>query len=569
VTTDGGAGILQSTNPGGTSDAYLIYWTESTATLGTVAETWSTYLGGSSIDEGSGVELDGTGNLYVAGHTQSLGPSQVAGTTVAFPAAGGAGVKVTHSVSANAQFDGYEGKFSPTGGRLCLGFFGNSGDDYVKDSGFDDAAGIIYLTGQTLSSNFDIGGTGLGQDGLAAGCGQPARAGAADAYMAKFDANCVLRCATYHGGSEEDIGMDLDVLENSGALGGNTTIIVAGYTFSANMPVSPTANQQGSIAQPLSPSGGAYTAPVSGNSSDFFMICYSPDCCRLWSSYWGGSRSDEAHGVSAFTTANGIDRMVVGGVTFSVSGGGETAYPVSNATGSNYFQGAMTVNGEPDAALLVFDFFRDEKLSIDLTSFGASVNERNVNLKWRTASEDHNAGFEVRRAELLTPYDKVNFKAIGNYLTNTDLIGLGSSPVGKEYIYVDNDPSLVAGRTYIYQLVDIANDGVRTEHPSVSVQLDAGTITPVYEFKVDPVKPNPTSGSMQLAFSLREDSKVTVEIYGADGKKIATAIDGENFTAGDHTHAFDVKHLVPGVYTAVVSTSNYNYVRTRQFVVVK
>jgi hypothetical protein len=568
--TVGPAAVPQTTFPGGNESAFVIHWTETPD--GADADTepdgasqdWATYLGGSNDDDASAIELDEYGNAFVGGSTESLGISQIGAGEVAFPTLNPAGgcVNVLHSDPSNSQYDGFVTKLDEDGGLLCSGFFGGEGNDNVADGGLDNNGGgpgvpNFYLTGRTLSDNFDLGA-------LAAGCGQSTRAGAADAFLARFNDECCLMCATYHGGDALDFGQDCDVLETSAATGG-TTILVCGFTQSTNMPVSPGDNQGNSLATAAELSG-SHTV-TAGPQNDFFIVCFRPDCCRLWSAYWGGSADDAAHVISA-AVIGGHDRIVVGGVTNSPDGGG-SSYPTQDTPGgSNYFQSA--VDTQPDGALLKFEFRPDEKLAIDLASFGVSAVANRVTLNWRTASEDHNAGFEIRRTELLTPYDKANSKPIANYLTNKELIGLGSSPVGKEYRFIDNDPALTAGRTYVYQLIDIANDGTRTPHPSVAVRLEAGgNETPTHEFRVDQVSPNPATDAASLSFSLRDADEVTIEIYSMDGKLLMTPVKNRSFTAGAHVEQIQVGTLPPGVYTAVVSTSDFTRVRTRQFVVVR
>jgi hypothetical protein len=332
------------------------------------------------------------------------------------------------------------------------------------------------------------------------------------------------------------------------------------------MPVSPGDNQGNSLAT-ASELSGSHT--VTGTpQNDFFVVCFRPDCCRLWSAYWGGSANDEAYGISA-VVYNSNDRIVVAGLTNSPAGGG-ASYPTQDTPGgSNYYQSAVSTR--PDGALLKFEFRPDEKLAIDLASFGVSAVGTRVTLNWRTASEDHNAGFEIRRTELVTPYDKgATSKPIANYLTNKELIGLGSSPVGKDYRFIDTDPALTPGRTYVYQLVDIANDGTRTPHPNVAVRLEAGgNEVPAYDFRVDQVSPNPATDAASLSFSLREADEVTIEIYSVDGKLLMTPVNNQSYDEGSHVEQLQVGTLPPGVYTAVVSTSNFTRVRTRQFVVVR
>jgi hypothetical protein len=231
----------------------------------------------------------------------------------------------------------------------------------------------------------------------------------------------------------------------------------------------------------------------------------------------------------------------------------------------------MSVTNAPDATLLAIRFLADEKLPIELSSFGASVNTNTVQLNWLTASEDHNAGFELQRAEMSSPYDQPEFKAIASYLNDGDLIGLGTSPSGKAYGYLDNDPTLQGGKYYVYRLVDVSTDGVRTDHQSIAVLLDAtaSPSEPSASFRVDVVKPNPANDHINLSFNLVEPKAVTIEIYSTDGKRVSVPVEARSFAPGAYVQSLSVKDLVPGVYTAVFSTDSYGQVRTRQFVVVR
>jgi hypothetical protein len=327
-------------------------------------------------------------------------------------------------------------------------------------------------------------------------------------------------------------------------------------------------NQCGSGANALQTVRGS----LGNTTADQFIACFSVTCCRLWSTYYGGSANDIATGITAAVLPLGTlgagspaqDRVVVSGYTFS------TDYPVISPAGA-FNQTTMSVQNAPDATLLAIRFLADEKLPIELSSFGASVNTNTVQLNWLTASEDHNAGFELQRAEMATAYDQPEFKAIDSYLKDDGLVGLGTSPAGKSYNYFDNDPTLQGGKYYVYRLVDISTDGVRTEHPSIAVLLDAATTPsePSSSFSVNAVVPNPASSSINLTFSLAEAKAVTIELYSTDGKKVATPVDARNFGVGSQLVSVPVSDLAPGVYTAVISTDNYGQVRTRQFVVVR
>src|SRR5439155_1551224 len=102
------------------------------------ALVYSTYLGGSSGDEGNGIAVDPAGNAYVTGRTDSpnfptVNPLQ--------PASGGGS-------------DAFVAKLNPTGSALAYStYLGGSGGDI----GFGiaaDTAGNAYVTGYTTSTNF-------------------------------------------------------------------------------------------------------------------------------------------------------------------------------------------------------------------------------------------------------------------------------------------------------------------------------------------------------------------------------------------------------------------------------
>jgi hypothetical protein len=95
---------------------------------------------------------------------------------------------------------------------------------------------------------------------------------------------------------------------------------------------------------------------------------------------------------------------------------------------------------------------------IQLSSFTATPGARKITLKWTTASEIDNAGFNLYRAESTdSEYIKIN----------SSLIPAQGSPIsGAAYNYIDND--VQNRKTYYYKLEDIDLNGVSTLHGPVS-----------------------------------------------------------------------------------------------------
>jgi len=98
---------------------------------------YSTYLGGVGDDEPTGIAVDGTGSVYVAGYTDS---SDFLLTTLGTPAVSGNHVLIA--------------KLDPTGTSLVYAdYIGGSGDDYAVGLALD-SENNVYVTGSTTSSNF-------------------------------------------------------------------------------------------------------------------------------------------------------------------------------------------------------------------------------------------------------------------------------------------------------------------------------------------------------------------------------------------------------------------------------
>jgi len=182
---------------------------------------WSTYLGGSGADEGTGIALDPGGNVYVTGDTAPLSTtasSDFPTTTGAYSTTAAAG---TCAVGPCA--DVFVAKLRDDGSRLTYASrFGGSGDD--RGAGIAvDTAGHAYLTGSTTSADFPLLGSLQGFNAVATG------AGATMAFVTKLNVGgSGLWYSTLLGGSGGDAGAAL-------AVDGVGDVSVAGQTGSTDV----------------------------------------------------------------------------------------------------------------------------------------------------------------------------------------------------------------------------------------------------------------------------------------------------------------------------------------------
>jgi hypothetical protein len=156
---------IQPANGGGAFDAFVTK-IDPTGT----AIVYSTFLGGSGSDDAFGLAIDGAGNVYLTGRTDSTTFPGVGATSIQ-PANGG------------GTFDVFVTKINPTGTAIVYStFLGGSGDDEGQGIAVD-GAGSAYIAGQTSSTAFP---------GVSASSVQPGNGGGTDAFVTKIGNACAI-----------------------------------------------------------------------------------------------------------------------------------------------------------------------------------------------------------------------------------------------------------------------------------------------------------------------------------------------------------------------------------------
>ncbi|TAL60887.1 MAG: hypothetical protein EPN85_06200, partial [Bacteroidetes bacterium] len=266
VTNISTSGSHQPAYGGGNSDAFLAKFSTSGGLL------WGTYYGGAGNEFANSIAVDGSGDVYLGGSTDSPTAISTAGSHQ--PAFGG-GFK-----------DAFVVKFSSSGIRQWATYYGGAGEDYGRSLAAD-ASGNVYLAGYTsyMTSNTTI---------ATSGSHQPTHGGAYfDAYLVKFSSSGIRLWATYYGGSDGGDG------GSSVAVDGNQNVYLSGNTESTAA-ISTLGNHQPAHG------GGVY---------DAFLVKFSASGVRQWATYYGGTVED--HGNSVATDASG--NVYLGGNTSSTN----------------------------------------------------------------------------------------------------------------------------------------------------------------------------------------------------------------------------------------------------------
>jgi RHS repeat-associated protein len=282
-----------------------------------------------SLQGAQGLHLDDQGNLLV----QTGGGTLVEQTPTLYQTHNGVRQPVTGRYTLGAdctlgfQAQGYDPSQPLTiDPVLSYGsYLGGSGTDQGYGVAVD-AAGNLYLTGATASSNFPT----------TAG---PSYAGNIDAFVAKLNAaGNQLLYATYLGGSQEDDGYGLAVDAAGNAY-------VAGFTMSSDFPVTASAYQS-----------------TGGSSSAFLAKLNVTGDAVLYASYLGSGLDTTALGVAVDAAGNayltgtaqpsGVGSFPTTSGAYQTSGhGGEEAFVSKfnpNASGSSSLVYSTLLGGSAD-----------------------------------------------------------------------------------------------------------------------------------------------------------------------------------------------------------------------------
>ena len=187
---------------------------------------------------------------------------------------------------------------------------------------------------------------------------------------------------------------------------------------------------------------------------------------------------------------------------------------------------------------------------VELTSFTANLLGTSVQLKWTTATETNNFGYNVDRMDTKTSvWENIAF-----------IKGNGNSTIGHSYTYTDKD--LNKGK-YSYRLVQTDINGSTTIY-KMAGEVD---IAAPAAFGLSQNYPNPFNPSTLIRYQVPENSNVSLKVYNSIGKEVAQLVNGE-ITAGVHEVSFDATHLSSGIYYYAIKAGN-NFVQTRKMILLK
>jgi hypothetical protein len=254
-TASGGSAFVTKLNPSLSGANQLVY---------------STILGGDVADDGHGIAVDTTGNIYVDGITFSDNYPTV------------------NPLFAQTSLNGnvFLTEINPSTGTLAFSTYlgGTGAGGGITFPFADDALGIafggnseVFLVGATTSTDFPKQGTQV----------DPCRA-TGSAFLTEINvATPAVIYSTCLGGTTEDLG-------NAIALGPNNLAYLTGNTFSIDFPTVPAGN-----TIPAPPS-----SPNVNNSVAFVSVINTSTGALTYSTLLGGSNGDSGNAIAVDSSGN-------------------------------------------------------------------------------------------------------------------------------------------------------------------------------------------------------------------------------------------------------------------------
>ena len=167
-------------------------------------------------------------------------------------------------------------------------------------------------------------------------------------------------------------------------------------------------------------------------------------------------------------------------------------------------------------------------IPVEMVSFDASVNGNLINLKWQTATELNNSGFEIQRKSENTNWTKIGF-----------VNGSGTSSEIKNYSFTDSYSS--EGTVY-YRLRQIDFDGSSSYSKIINVDLNSPS-----NFILNQNYPNPFNPSTTVSFNIPKATNVKLTIYNQIGQQVDELVN-RNLEAGSYSYTWNAQDVVTGIY---------------------
>jgi predicted GH43/DUF377 family glycosyl hydrolase len=207
-----------------------------------------------------------------------------------------------------------------------------------------------------------------------------------------------------------------------------------------------------------------------------------------------------------------------------------------------YYDGGSTSGGRIGFATTPYI-----PVPVELISFNAQADNQKVILKWTTATELNNNGFEIQRRVAESEFATIGF-----------VRGEGTTTNQKEYSYVDKE--LNDGK-YYYRLKQVDYNGTYEYSDAIEVEVRS-----LNEYTLEQNYPNPFNPTTTIGYVLKDKSNVKLMLLNAIGEEVTVLINEEQ-NKGFHKVEFNASTLPSGVYFYQLKAGEF--IQTRKMLLLK
>jgi len=197
-----------------------------------------------------------------------------------------------------------------------------------------------------------------------------------------------------------------------------------------------------------------------------------------------------------------------------------------------------------------------QTLPVELAGFDATLDGKQAQLHWTTASESQNAGFRVQHQRLAagdSTADREDWSSLGF------VEGAGNSSRTQEYRF-DTEP--LKHGTHVFRLSQVDESG--ETHVSDPVRVKLGLDE---EVAIDGPNPNPVRQGATLNLTVGAKQEVAVQIYDVLGRQVRAVSRGTLPGGQTRTVRIDTDGLTSGTYLLRIEGDQFR--RTRRMTVVR
>lgn len=178
-------------------------------------------------------------------------------------------------------------------------------------------------------------------------------------------------------------------------------------------------------------------------------------------------------------------------------------------------------------------------LPVELIDFSAQSIEKNITLKWKTATETNNAGFELQRSSDNQTFERLSF-----------IEGKGTTDIVQNYSF--DDDRLFINQVYYYRLKQIDYDGQFVYSDIVSVDFRKDTDISI--------APNPVKDKLNITNAENWKGTVNLLIFTVNGQLVQRV----QYDNPDYSISLNIQDLRAGMYHVQIVSNNQTV--TQRFV---